>query len=436
MTLNIAIIGGGLAGTEIAWQFLKKGHKVTLFEMRSQVPTPAHKTEQLAELVCSNSFKSTDITTAHGLLKAELQMAHSLLLETAYVTQVPAGGALAVDRVAFSSLIEEKLCKQPLFTRIQQEITNPYTLQDKYDKIIIATGPLTSPTLSSFLEQELGNAALYFYDAIAPSVFTDSIDFDKAFFAARYDKGTKDYINCPLTKSEYYEFIEAIEQAEKTPYHDFENKKLFEGCMPIEEIVMRGKETLAFGPFRPVGLTNPHSSEKPYAVLQLRCENKAKTTYSFVGCQTRMTYTAQANVFKLIPALANASFASFGSMHRNTFINAPKHLQADLSWKQHSNIHFIGQITGVEGYMESVATAIWCALSIERQIANQEPLQLNPQSMICALIQHTQTESSSFQPKNSTFGLLPNLTKKIAKKQKRAIQAYQALRAWKQVISL
>lgn len=431
---KVAIIGAGLAGCEAAWQLASRNIPVTLFEMRPKTTTPAHQTGNLAELVCSNSFKSLDTSNAHGLLKAEMECANSLIIESAKKYSVPAGSALAVDRNLFSAEVKSKLSALESCEVVFQEITDINVLMKDYSYVIIAGGPLMSDDLSESLSTILNDEGLYFYDAIAPVVYADSIDMNVAFKASRYDKGEADYINCPMNREQYEEMVSNLVSAKKVPFKEFEQAKHFEGCLPVEVLAERGMEALAFGAMKPVGLNDPKTGEQYHAVLQLRQENKDASLYNLVGCQTRMTWPEQKRVFRMIPGLENCEFARLGSMHRNTYVNAPNHLHANLSLKVNNKVFLAGQITGVEGYTESSSMGLWAALNIY-QILNDKPdLEANPETMIGGLVNYLQTASpKSFQPMNANFGLLkPPQGKKIKnKKEKRKLQAELALSTWR-----
>ena len=352
---TVNVIGAGLAGSEAAWQLALRGIKVNLYEMKPLKFSPAHKNLDFAELVCSNSLRSDDYEhNAVGLLHEEMRRVGSLIMEAAAQTQVPAGGALAVDRQAFAAYITEKIRGQKNINIITQEITKLPI--DDADLTIIASGPLTSEALAAEILKLIDGETLSFYDAIAPVIYTESIDFSKAWYQSRYDKGdSRDYINCPLNKEQYYRFVDALLQAEKVDFHSFETPQYFDGCLPIEVMAERGRDTLMFGPMKPVGLTNPHSHEKPYAVVQLRQDNKEDTLRNVVGFQTKLKYGEQQRIFKMIPGLENAEFARLGGIHKNTFIKSPLLLDEFLRLKKHLNIMFAGQITGCEGYVESAA---------------------------------------------------------------------------------
>jgi methylenetetrahydrofolate--tRNA-(uracil-5-)-methyltransferase len=427
----VIIIGGGLAGCEAAWQLLRRGHHVRLHEMKPQKYSPAHKMESLAELVCSNSLKSNNHESAPGLLKDEMRQLNSLILSAADATCVAAGSALAVDRAKFSKYIEEKLNSDNNFTLIRGEHSE---IHEEY-QTIIATGPLTSDTLADRIAEILGRSYLYFYDAIAPIIDADSIDIEKAYWASRYDKGTPDYLNCPLTKEEYHIFRNELLSGEKIAPRPFEEIHHFEGCLPIETLASRGEKTMAFGPMKPVGLINPKTGKIPYSCVQLRRENSAGTLFNMVGFQTKLTWPEQKRIFRLIPALEHAEFARYGSIHRNTYIDSPAHLNKSLQLKTRPNIFFAGQITGVEGYVESAAMGLLAGLNTAFL---REGKQLPPppeETAIGALINYiTAKPRTFFQPMNINFGLLKPLEgKKIKKDDKKRLyvsRAKQALDKW------
>jgi len=423
---QVIILGGGLAGCEAAWQLLRRGHAVQMYEMKPQKFSPAHKTEHLAELVCSNSLKSNSLDNAHGLLKEEMRRLHSLIIEAADKTAVPAGSALAVDRILFAREVEARLHQQKNFTLHRTEMTK---IPD--DALtIIATGPLTSDAMAHEISRILESDYLYFYDAIAPIIEADSIHMDKVFWASRYDKGTPDYLNCPLSEEEYKRFRRELLAGEKVPAKSFEEVKHFEGCLPVEVLAARGEDTLAFGPLKPVGLNNPHTGIMPYAVVQLRRENSAGTLFNLVGFQTKLTWPEQRRIFRLIPGLENAEFARYGSIHRNTFIHSPSLLEPSLQLKKDNHVFFAGQITGVEGYTESSAMGLLAGLSAALMIEGKKLQPPPPQTAIGALLNYiTSPESSArFQPMNINFGLLAALpARKIRKKERYSLLAKQAL---------
>jgi methylenetetrahydrofolate--tRNA-(uracil-5-)-methyltransferase len=422
----VMIVGGGLAGCEAAWQLLRRGHAVHLFEMKPQKFSPAHKTQHLAELVCSNSLKSNDPGSAPGQLKDEMRRLGSLILTAADQTAVAAGSALAVDRVEFSLRIEAALLREKLFSLLRREITEiPADVLT-----IIATGPLTSDLLAAALQQKLGGSSLYFYDAIAPIVYADSINMEKVYWASRYDKGTPDYLNCPLSEDEYQHFREELLQGEKVALRDFEEVKHFEGCLPVEVLATRGRDTLAFGPMKPVGLINPHTGALPHAVVQLRRENASGTLFNLVGFQTKLTWPAQERIFRMIPGLENVRFARMGSIHRNTYIHSPSLLTPSLQLKTDPSIFFAGQVTGVEGYMESTAMGLLAGLNAANILEGKQLVPPPPTTAIGALARYiTSAESAkNFQPMNINFGILePLLTKKMKKKEKHLLYGKRAM---------
>jgi methylenetetrahydrofolate--tRNA-(uracil-5-)-methyltransferase len=430
MKQTVRVIGGGLAGTEAAWQLAKRGVAVELFEMRPTRKTEAHATEDLAEVVCSNSLRSDSLSAPAGLLKAEMRLLDSFIIRLAEAHRVPAGSALAVDRAAFARGVTQAIEALPNVRIIRQEIE----AIPADGVIILATGPLTSPALSRDLAAKLGEEHLYFYDAISPIVSAESIDMSVAYRAARYGKGGDDYINLPLSREEYYRFIEALIAAERVPTHSFERFVPFEGCMPIEEMADRGKETLAFGPMRAVGLIDPRTGRRPYAVVQLRQENRQGTLYNLVGFQTKMTYPEQRRVLALIPGLASAEFVRLGSLHRNTFINAPQHLLPTLQWRQREQLFFAGQMTGVEGYIESAATGLLAGINAANLLL-AKPLVTPPETTaLGALLRYiADPERKRFQPMNVNFGLIPPLSARLrgrAKKEMLARRALADMAAW------
>lgn len=408
----IHIIGAGLSGSEAAWQAAQRGIKVKLYEMRPKNTTPAHKTAKFAELVCSNSLRSDDYEhNAVGLMHEEMRRAGSLIMQCADATKVPAGGALAVDREAFSQMVTEQLQKHPFIEVVHEELT---TLPDEnFGEVIIATGPLTSDKLAQEILAFVDNQSLSFFDAIAPVVYKESIDFSKAWYQSRYDKGDKfDYINCPLSKEQYYTFVEELKKGEKVEFHQWEDVHYFEGCLPIEVMAERGEETLAYGPMKPIGLTNPHSQEHPYAVVQLRQDNKEDTLRNMVGFQTKLKYGEQQRIFRMIPGLENAEFARLGGIHKNTFIKSPILLDEFLRLKKRPNIRFAGQITGCEGYIESACVGYMAGYFAACQIKGENPI-LPPKntafgSMLNHLIDDTNIED--FQPMNINFGIFPTIS--------------------------
>lgn len=413
---RVMIIGAGLAGSEAAWQLAERGIDVELYEMRPHKLTPAHSTDKFAELVCSNSLRAAGLVNAVGLLKEEMRRLGSLIMEVADRTSVPAGGALAVDRNLFAEIITEKLSAHPKVNVIREEVTS--IPRDK--AIIVASGPLTSDCLAEDILRLTGEEALSFFDAAAPIVELESVDMSKAFWASRYDRGEADYLNCPMTKEEYEIFYEALINAEAAEVKGFEKNLVFEGCMPIEIMAQRGFMTMAFGPLKPVGIKNPHSEKPPFAVVQLRKENIEGTLLNLVGFQTHLKWSEQKRVFRLIPGLENAEFARYGVMHRNSFLNAPRVLNADFSLRVNPNIFFAGQITGVEGYLESAASGLLAGLNVSRHINNQETLVFPQETALGALARHLEgSPSVDFQPMNINFGLIPPLPQKIRGKREK-----------------
>lgn len=407
----IHVIGAGLAGSEAAWQIAVRGIRVVIHEMRPKNYSPAHKTDNFAELVCSNSFRSDDAEhNAVGLMHEEMRRAGSLIMACADKTKVPAGGALAVDRDVFSAEVSTKIKSHPLIDVVYEELT---ALPDEnYGDVIIATGPLTSDTLAQDILKTVDNQSLSFFDAIAPVIYKESIDFSKAWYQSRYDKGDKlDYINCPLSKEEYYHFINELKNGEKVEFHDWEKVSYFEGCLPIEVMAERGDETLTFGPMKPIGLTNPHSSEKPYAVVQLRQDNKEDTLRNMVGFQTKLKYGEQQRIFRMIPGLENAEFARLGGIHKNTFIKSPILLDKYLRLKKRPNIRFAGQITGCEGYIESAAVGFMAGYFTACQALGQEPKLPPRNTAFGAMLNHLidDTNIEDFQPMNINFGIFPTI---------------------------
>ena len=409
----VQIIGAGLAGCEAAWQLVKRGVKVRLFEMKPQKFSPAHKNSNWAELVCSNSLRSDDAEhNAVGLMHEEMRRFGSLIMEAADQTKVPAGGALAVDRDGFAKFITEKLKASPLLEIVNQEITE-FPAADA-PLTIIATGPLTSSAFIEAIKNKVNQHSLSFYDAIAPVVYKESIDFSKAWFQSRYDKGDKyDYINCPMNKEEYYRFVDELLKAEKMPFHDFEEPHYFDGCLPIEVMAERGIDTLLFGPLKPVGLTNPHSAEKPYAVVQLRQDNKEDTLRNIVGFQTKMKYGEQTRIFRMIPGLEKAEFARLGGIHRNTFIQSPMLLDEFLRLKAQPNILFAGQISGCEGYVESADTGMLAGYYAACLAKGLKPVVPPKTTATGAMLGHLLDTTADYQPMNINFGIFPTIQGEI-----------------------
>ena len=409
MLKEVNIIGAGLAGCEASYQLLKRGYKVNLYEMKPVKFTPAHKNNNFAELVCSNSLKSNDVTSACGLLKEELRYLDSLVIKVADEVKVPAGSALAVDRQLFSEKITDTLKEYDNLNIITGEVKE-FNLDLP---TIVATGPLTSDDLSSYLKSIFEGEYLYFFDAIAPIVDYNSIDFNYAFIGDRYDKGTKDYINCPMTKEEYEVFYNALINAEIVHLHEFENSKVFEGCMPVEVLAKRGIDSLRYGPLKPVGLTDPKTGRWPYACVQLRRETNNFDMFNMVGFQTNLTFKEQERVFKLIPALHDVEFLRYGVMHRNTFINAPTIINKYYQVKQHNNIFIAGQLSGVEGYVESIASGLTCAINMDKYLNNQPLVDFTANTMIGALSNYiANAEPKHFQPMSSNMGILIGSTER------------------------
>ncbi|MFE5319612.1 FADH(2)-oxidizing methylenetetrahydrofolate--tRNA-(uracil(54)-C(5))-methyltransferase TrmFO [Paenibacillus sp. NPDC056579] len=431
-TPKVTVIGAGLAGSEAAWQIASQGVPVVLYEMRPVKKTPAHISDQFAELVCSNSLRANGLTNAVGVLKEEMRILNSLIMRCADKHAVPAGGALAVDRDGFSAEVTTMLRSHPLIEVRNEE------LQELPDGItVVATGPLTSPALSSHLQSLMGEEYLYFYDAAAPIVEKDSIDMSKVYLASRYDKGEAAYLNCPMTEEEFNVFYDALISAEVAPIKEFEKEIYFEGCMPIEVMAKRGKQTALYGPMKPVGLINPHTNQLPYAVVQLRQDNAAGTLYNLVGFQTHLKWGEQKRVFSLIPGLENAEFVRYGVMHRNTFINSPKLLKPTYQFMKRDNLFFAGQMTGVEGYVESAASGLIAGMNAARFAKGLDCLVL-PQDTTLGSMAHyiTTADFKHFQPMNANFGLLPPLDEKIKVKkiryEKIALRAIEKIQNFSQ----
>ena len=422
--MRVAVIGGGLAGVECASALSRNGIMVDLFEMKPLKKSPAHKLDTLAELVCSNSLKAERLNSAAGLLKHEMAYLGSICVETAYECKVEAGGALAVDRYEFSRIITEKIKNDKNINIIEKEVAD---IPEGYDGVVVCAGPLASDSLAETIRQMCGNG-LSFYDAAAPIVSAESIDMECAFAQSRYDRGGEaDYINCPMNKEEYEAFYEAIINAESAEVHSFDKRKdVYEGCMPIEVLASRGKDTMRYGPLKPVGLTDPRTGHRPWANLQLRKENKDGTIYNLVGFQTNLKFGEQKRVFSMFPALKNAEFVRYGVMHRNTFIDSPRLLNGDFSLRCNPLLFFGGQITGVEGYMESAASGLMAGLNLARRLKGQETVILPVDTMIGALSRYISDETvKNFQPMGANFGVLPPLAEKIRDKQERYMQLAQ-----------
>ena len=411
----VKVIGAGLAGCEAAYQLSKRGIKVKLYEMKPKKFSPAHSDENLAEIVCSNSFKSNLKTNACGLLKEELRMLGSLLIHIADEVKVPAGQALAVDRELFSKRVTQEIEKIDNIEIIRKEVTNI----DVDEYTIIATGPLTSDVLYKEIQNLIKEDSLHFYDAAAPIIEKDSIDMNIAFYGDRYGKGDSSYINLPMNEEEYKTFYNELINADVVTLHEFEKREIFEGCMPVEVMAKRGEDTLRYGPLKPVGFLDPRTEKRPYAIVQLRQDNSAKTLYNMVGFQTNLKYGEQKRVFSMIPGLKNAEFVKYGVMHRNTFINSTKLLDETYCMKNNEKIYFAGQITGVEGYVESIASGLVSAINIAKKLNGKERLTFDRENMIGALSKYISTENDKFQPMNANFGILPPLEMKIKDKMER-----------------
>jgi len=420
----VTVVGAGLAGSEAAWQIAQSGVAVKLYEMRPKTQTPAHHTDKFAELVCSNSLRANSLTNAVGVLKEEMRRYGSIIIGAADRCAVPAGGALAVDRHEFAQYVTDAVRNHPLIEVITEEITE---IPDGI--VVIATGPLTSPALSERLKELTGEEYLYFYDAAAPIIEKDSIDMNKVFVASRYDKGEAAYLNCPMTEEEFDRFYEALISAEAVPLKEFEKEIYFEGCMPIEVMAKRGRQTMLFGPLKPVGLIDPRTGKQPFAVVQLRQDNSAATLYNIVGFQTHLKWPEQKRVFSLIPGLENCEIIRYGVMHRNTFINSPKLLRPTYQYRDRDTLFFAGQMTGVEGYVESAASGLLAGLNAARLAKGEELLVLPPETVMGSMAHYiTTTDPKHFQPMNANFGLLPSLPVRIRnKKEKNEKLAERAL---------
>ena len=427
----VDVIGGGLAGSEAAFQLASRNVRVRVHEMRPVRPTPAHKTDRLAELVCSNTFKSTELSSAHGLLKAEMRELGSMILECADLARVPAGSALGVDREVFASAVTARVTSHPLIEVVREEVTTVTA------PCIVATGPLTSDALAAAIRARLGAESLAFYDSIAPIVAFESIDRTIAFRASRYGKETMEsgadeegaYLNCPMTREEYERFIDTLTAADQFHGHEFDEVPYFEACMPVEEMAKRGRDTLRFGPLKPVGLSDPRSGDRPYAVVQLRQEDRGGRMWNIVGFQTRLRIPEQQRVFRSIPGLENAEFLRYGSIHRNSYLNAPAALTPHLSARDDDRVLFAGQLTGVEGYTESSATGLLAGLNMARMLEGDAPVIPPPTTMLGALYRYMrEADPAHFQPMNANFGLVDDLPAKVRdKKRKREMIAERAL---------
>ncbi len=426
---ELIIVGGGLAGSEAAWQAAIRGIKVTLFEMRPLKLTEAHKTGFLGELVCSNSLRSGDVMSAPGLLKKELEAAGSLIMQAAEAARVPAGSAVAVDRALFSGFLTDTVSGNPNIEVVREEVR-----EIPRAPCIIATGPLTSARMADALGGITGNEHLYFYDAISPIIDAASIELDKVYFASRYGKGGDDYINCPMTPEEYGKFFDALIESDRVNVRDFESQKVFEGCMPVEVMASRGRDTLRFGPMKPVGLRDPKTGREPHAVVQLRPENRDGSAYNMVGFQTRLKWPEQQRVFRMIPGLGKAEFLRFGSLHRNTFINAPLMLNADLTFKAKEGVYLAGQITGVEGYIESTAMGLAAGINAARGILRREAVSVPDTTAHGALIRHITTPARNFQPSNINFGLFPPVNSGRKKELRKKMLVERAAKDWEEYL--
>lgn len=421
MVATVNVIGAGLAGSEAAWQIANRGVKVRLYEMRPVKQTPAHHTENFAELVCTNSLRANQLTNGVGLLKEEMRQLNSVVMQAADKHNVPAGGALAVDRDSFSKAITAAVKSHPNVEVITEEVTSiPSGLT------VVATGPLTSDLLAKEIVKFTGDDGLYFYDAAAPIVAKDSLDMDKVYLKSRYDKGEAAYLNCPMTEAEFNAFHKELVNAEMAELHDFEDEKFFEGCMPIEEMASRGAKTMLFGPLKPVGLEDPKTGKEPFAVVQLRQDNAVGDLYNIVGFQTHLKWGEQKRVFSMIPGLENARFVRYGVMHRNTYLRSPEMMTATYQTKARSDLFFAGQMTGVEGYVESAASGLYAGINAARLALGQEPVIFPPETMMGAMAHYiTHASKKNFQPINANFGIVPRLKQKIRDKRERNLQLSQ-----------
>ena len=420
--MEVTVIGAGLAGSECAWQLARRGVHVTLREMKPEKRTPAHTTADFAELCCSNSLRSDQLENAVGLLKEELRRLDSLILACADATKVEAGGALAVDRHGFAALVTEKIRSHPNITVVPGEVT-----EIPEGEVVIASGPLTSDALAERLQVLLGeDSALHFFDAAAPLVAADSVDMDRAWMGSRYDKGTADYVNCPMTEAEYDAFWQALTTAEEAPVHGFEDKQVFEGCMPVEVMARRGHDTLCYGPLKPRGLKDPRTGKEPYAVVQLRRDNAQGSVYNLVGFQTHLRFPEQRRVFSMIPALHDAEFLRYGVMHRNTFLNSPRLLDRYYRLKSEPRISFAGQMTGVEGYVESAASGFLVGVETARRLRGLPPVNFPQETAIGALgLYVSDTSVTAFQPMNINFGIIPPLDHRVKGKRNKNAELSQ-----------
>ena len=421
MVATVNVIGAGLAGSEAAWQIANRGVKVRLYEMRPVKQTPAHHTENFAELVCTNSLRANQLTNGVGLLKEEMRQLNSVVMQAADKHNVPAGGALAVDRDSFSKAITAAVKNHPNVEVITEEVTSiPSGLT------VVATGPLTSDLLAKEIVKFTGDDGLYFYDAAAPIVAKDSLDMDKVYLKSRYDKGEAAYLNCPMTEAEFNAFHKELVNAEMAELHDFEDEKFFEGCMPIEEMASRGAKTMLFGPLKPVGLEDPKTGKEPFAVVQLRQDNAVGDLYNIVGFQTHLKWGEQKRVFSMIPGLENARFVRYGVMHRNTYLRSPEMMTATYQTKARSDLFFAGQMTGVEGYVESAASGLYAGINSAKLALGQEPVVFPTETMMGAMAHYiTHASKKNFQPINANFGIVPRLKQKIRDKRERNLQLSQ-----------
>ena len=438
---KVIIVGGGLAGCDAAWQLAQAGNEVTLYEMKPEKRSEAHNEDGLAELVCSNSFRATGPKAAVGLLKEEMVALGSLIMEAAFATEVPAGGALAVDRTLFSEYISDKIENHQNITLIHQEITSLDADElAGADAVIISAGPLASAELTESLIKTVGDERLYFYDAIAPIISRDSVNFDKAFWGSRWKPEDDDYLNCPMDEDEYKAFIAALIEGEKVKPREFEKEIHFEACLPVEAMAERGEMTLAFGPLKPVGFVDPKTGERPFAIVQLRTENKEKTAFNLVGFQTKLKFPEQKRVFRMIPGLEEAEFLRLGSIHRNTYVNAPDVLDADLQLKARPGYYLAGQITGVEGYLESAACGLWLGLSMAKRFSGESLPKPSTKTALGALLSHLENQpDKKFQPSNVNFGLMPALEKRMKKKFRKeayGLRAQEAFAEWLNEVGL
>lgn len=438
----VTIVGGGLAGSEAAWQLAERGHRVVLHEMRPVRQTPAHRTDRLAELVCSNTFKSTELSTAHGAIKAEMRELGCLVLECADIARVAAGTALAVDRDVFAATVTERILAHPNISIVRGEVG-----EIPAAPAVIATGPLTGDALAASLRDRIGAEQLAFYDAIAPVVSRDSIDDSMVFAASRYDRETMDgaeegaYLNCPMTEEEYTAFVTALDEADQFHGHEFDKVPYFAGCMPVEEMNSRGRETLRFGPLKPVGLSDPKTGRRPHAVVQLRREDRAGRLWNLVGFQTRLRIPEQQRVFRMIPGLANAEFLRYGSIHRNSYVNSPAALTPSLALRDDPRIFLAGQITGVEGYTESTASGLLAGINLSRLLNGKDPVVPPPTTMLGALYRYLrEADPRHFQPMNANFGLVDELDERIRdkreKKERLAERAVRDMCVWRDSMSI